>query len=145
VWTGQLSIALLLGALLVLIYDRVQVGAERTRLRSRELATYAALAKTDDPARSLYLGLRAPRVGDQVSPILISVFDDALAAGTARISLSGHTSGVASVAFSSDGMMLASSSLDGTVKLWDPESGAERHVLVSHKTSRFQTRWPKKE
>jgi tetratricopeptide (TPR) repeat protein len=46
--------------------------------------------------------------------------------------LSGHTSSVRSVAFSPDGQTLASGSNDGTVKLWDVQSGREVRTLSGH-------------
>lgn len=44
--------------------------------------------------------------------------------------LEGHSSWVASVAFSPDGRLLASGSNDSTIKLWDPRTGAELHTLT---------------
>ncbi|QGA21575.1 hypothetical protein EYB26_009286 [Talaromyces marneffei] len=47
--------------------------------------------------------------------------------------LEGHSGSVVSVAFSPNGRLIASSSYDGTIKLWDPDTGALKHTLESHK------------
>jgi parallel beta-helix repeat protein len=46
--------------------------------------------------------------------------------------LTGHTSYVNSVAFSPDGRLLASGSLDDTIKLWEVASGREVRTLSGH-------------
>jgi serine/threonine protein kinase len=48
-----------------------------------------------------------------------------------RRTLYGHKGEVTSIAFASDGRRLASASLDGTVKLWDVTTGAER-LSIDH-------------
>jgi WD40 repeat protein/serine/threonine protein kinase len=44
----------------------------------------------------------------------------------------GHTKGVSSVAYSPDGKRLASASGDGTIKLWNVETGREVRTLRGH-------------
>jgi WD40 repeat protein len=46
--------------------------------------------------------------------------------------LTGHSSGVASVAISPDGQTLASGSRDETIKLWDLATGKLLHTLTGH-------------
>ncbi|EDV49681.2 WD repeat-containing protein 61 [Drosophila erecta] len=47
-----------------------------------------------------------------------------------RHKLKGHALGVVSVAVSSDGQTIASSSLDSTMCLWDARSGDKKHLLT---------------
>jgi WD40 repeat protein len=46
--------------------------------------------------------------------------------------LIGHTSEVWGISFSPDGKMLASASVDNTVKLWDTSTGKEIKTLIGH-------------
>jgi WD40 repeat protein/serine/threonine protein kinase len=46
--------------------------------------------------------------------------------------LRGHAGTVTSVAFAPDGTTLATASADGTVRLWDAETGNERAILWQH-------------
>ena len=46
--------------------------------------------------------------------------------------LSGHSDGICSVAFSSDGEWLVSGSSDGTIKLWDIQTGGMVRTLSGH-------------
>jgi WD40 repeat protein len=55
-----------------------------------------------------------------------------VATGSLVRTLSGHTNGVNSVAFSPDGRLLASGSSDQTIKLWDVASGREVRTLSGH-------------
>ncbi|KAF4772655.1 hypothetical protein HAV15_005068 [Penicillium sp. str.  len=51
--------------------------------------------------------------------------------------IDGHSSPVQSVAFSSDGRLLASGSDDNTIKLWDPATGTLKQTLEGHSDSVF--------
>jgi WD40 repeat protein len=55
-------------------------------------------------------------------------------AGTGEVSaeLKGHSDLLSSVAWSPDGLLLASASRDGTVRLWDAETGQQLNVLQGH-------------
>jgi WD40 repeat protein len=53
------------------------------------------------------------------------------------VRLRAHTRDVSSCAFSPDGALFASASLDGTVKLWSASTGEELHTLIAHSSTAF--------
>jgi DNA-binding beta-propeller fold protein YncE len=55
------------------------------------------------------------------------------------MTLTGHTNGVFHVAYSPDGKLLATSSKDHTVKLWDAASGKEVRALKGHTNDVYST------
>ena len=54
-----------------------------------------------------------------------------MSSGKVLTTLQGHSHWVWAVAFSPDGKMLASGSDDGTIKLWDRQTGTCLHTLGS--------------
>ncbi|PHH83657.1 hypothetical protein CDD82_5415 [Ophiocordyceps australis] len=48
------------------------------------------------------------------------------------LTLEGHSGDIASISFSPDGGVLASSSLDATIRLWDVKSAKMLHILEAH-------------
>lgn len=48
---------------------------------------------------------------------------------TLRTCFIGHTETLSSLAFSYDGQLLASGSLDGAIKIWDVSSSSLKHTL----------------
>jgi len=64
-----------------------------------------------------------------IAAVILSV-TLAFSARSPSLTLKGHTDSVAGVAFSPDGALLASASLDGTVRIWRAEDGELLHVLA---------------
>jgi len=55
--------------------------------------------------------------------------------GQHKKTLTAHTGGVRSVAFSPDGTTIASGSWDGTVRLWHVVTGQHKKTLTAHTSS----------
>ncbi|KAJ3538217.1 hypothetical protein NM208_g6003 [Fusarium decemcellulare] len=55
-----------------------------------------------------------------------------LAARSHHYTLKNHTDPICTVAFSSDSQTLASGSADGTVRLWDVATGAQKYIIEIH-------------
>ena len=51
-----------------------------------------------------------------------------VARGGTRVTLTGHTDAVTSVAYSRDGRIVATGSVDGSARLWDAASGQTRAI-----------------
>jgi WD40 repeat protein/transcriptional regulator with XRE-family HTH domain len=132
--TWAFSIALIM-ALTALFFGAQSRGAAITAQAneriafSRELAA-ASISNLDvDPERSILLALEGLSVTYSVDKSRTTEAEDALRrallASRVELTLLGHTDKVESVSFSPDGTRLATSSQDGTAKVWDVATGNE--------------------
>ena len=108
------------------------------RLESRYLAEKAeSILDKGDASTACLLALRAlpAKLSDPEDRPYIPEAEAILRKATISRDnvLLGHTAGVASIASSPDGKIMASASWDGTVKIWDMDSGAMLHDMNIHK------------
>ncbi|MGD2146783.1 MAG: adenylate/guanylate cyclase domain-containing protein [Anaerolineae bacterium] len=114
------------------------VRAEReTRLATaREWAASAISTLAVDPELSVLLALQAVSATSSedgtVTREAENALHQAILQSRVRRTLVGHTDMVQDVAYSPDGTRLATSSWDGTAKVWDALSGEELLTLEGH-------------
>jgi uncharacterized protein YjbI with pentapeptide repeats len=77
--------------------------------------------------------VRAPALADPTSGIPRSA--------VAPVWLTGHTGGVRSCAWSPDGTRLATTSDDGTARIWDPSTGEQLQQLTGHTSGVTSCAW----
>jgi len=98
----------------------------------RNTAIRSFLEETPNPVRIVAFSPdgRDLAVGEIGSyPTDVTVLD--LETGAVRIRLTGHAEGVNAVAFSADGLTLATAGIDRCIKLWDLVTGKETTTLDS--------------
>jgi WD40 repeat protein len=81
------------------------------------------------------LTIRLIGIGAAIAILLVAAGNSGqvgLSQGQPVRTLTGHTWGVKSVAFSPDGRLLASGSNDETIKLWEVATGREVRTLTGH-------------
>jgi WD40 repeat protein/transcriptional regulator with XRE-family HTH domain len=129
--SGALIIAAVL-ALTALVFSQ-RASREAHLSSSRELAAAAISNLNTDPERSILLALQAVSVEHTLEAE--DALHQAVLASRVRLTLRGHTDIVTSVAVSLDGAHIATSSGDGTVKIWEAQTGKEILTLHGHKDS----------
>ncbi len=80
-----------------------------------------------------HAAMASARLGSLTIPSLMLQWTTAQENGGCLRILSGHTDWVYAVAITSDGQRVVSASGDGTLKVWDLESGRELHTLGGHR------------
>ncbi|MEU9142830.1 trypsin-like peptidase domain-containing protein [Streptomyces sp. NPDC048349] len=103
--------------------------AERETALSRQLAAQSSTLLYTDPDLASLLAVQAYRSSH--TPEAVEGLQNAAALPLQR-RLAGHAHTVWSVAFSPDGHLLASSSADRTVRLWNVATGAPHATLTGH-------------
>jgi WD40 repeat protein/energy-coupling factor transporter ATP-binding protein EcfA2 len=97
---------------------------------SRELAASALNNLPIDPERSMLLALQALNQTHTLEAE--NALHKAVQASRVQSTLSGHNGPVRFVALSPDGKQLATTSQDGTAKIWDIDTGEELLTLAGH-------------
>ncbi len=104
----------------------VVLGEKSTALKRADamrLCAQSAAVLSTDPGQALLMAIEAARLepGYRADTALLAALD----ALREERTLSGHTIEVTGVTFTPDGRRVATAARDGTVRVWDPETGDE--------------------
>jgi len=111
--------------------QRNEAVAQERSSRSRELAANALLNLAADPSLSLLLAIEAAET--EPTPEAENALRQALLEPQPAAVLAGHDDSVGEVALSADGTLVATSSADGTARVWDAATGEPLAVLRGHR------------
>jgi WD40 repeat protein len=139
--------ALALGAMLLLALASTGIALwQRGMARERELVSTSRALEDIDPELSVVAGAQALAAaaktwGHAVLPEAEEQLHRAILASVVRLTLSGHSDEVRSVAWSPDGKRLVTASADETVKVWNSESGEELFTITGHRAKVYSVAW----
>jgi WD40 repeat protein/DNA-binding SARP family transcriptional activator len=106
-----------------------EIAEQQVRLTtSRELALAALTTLDSDPELSIMLAVQALQVAHTREAE--NMLHQALSVSRVERTLFGHELEVSGLAFSPDGKLLASGSVDTVVRIWEVDSGRELHALT---------------
>src|SRR5215471_6948897 len=137
-WTvGSVAACLAVLAIIALVVAR----RDENSAEAGELAAWSAVSLSQDPERSLILGLYSWRKQRSMVPGLEEFLHTAVLQSSSRLVLLGHRDTVSSVAWSPDGTKLATASQDKTAKVWDAHGRGELLTLPGHDGSVTSIAW----
>ena len=103
----------------------VETGAQQAVLQGHQVGI-TGVVFSPDGRRLISFSGKSDRMGGES---VIWLWD--VATGQAVAKLSGHTDVVIDVAFSPDGRLIASANRDGTIRIWDGLTGAEKLSIAA--------------
>jgi len=118
---------------------------QRALASAREMVSASMLSVGPDPEVAVLASARAIAAtwpwGHTVFPEAEQEFHRAILSSRVRLTMAGHSEGLASVAWSPDGTRLATGSWDKAAKLWDAKTGEELRTLRGHKDAVWSVGW----
>jgi len=139
-------LSLALGALLLLaIAGGLFASWQRAVAHTRELVSASVLSEETNPEVAVLIAAQAvaatwPWV-HAVLPEAEQQLHSAIMASHARLTLTGHSRYVSSVAWNPDGKRLATASWDKTAGVWDAKTGRELLTLSGHEDGISSVAW----
>ena len=123
-------------AVTVAAQSQATAEAQGRTARARALAANTSTQLDHDPELSLLLAMQAISSTHAVDEGVVAQAEDAihqaLLRSPWRVTLRGHTDDLYSAAFSPDGKLILTASADGTARLWDTATGAQKAILKGH-------------
>ena len=118
----------------VVVVEGQRAAAERNAAEAQSLALAASAQQAFSASNNdlaITLALEANQIENPPAQSRRILAEAAYAPGTRRV-FTGHTNVIQGVAFSNDGMRVASASSDGTLRLWDVQTGETIQSFTGH-------------